>query len=124
MNRSTAAAYFIAQGLGVVGWWVALLNRPEFREPFFSTSADPFALSKFLVPGVLVMGGASIAAGWLTLRSSRHRAPVAWMAVGAVLYALIGALAVNWPIGTRPWADALMFGSLAGTAWATKVAVR
>ncbi|HRK22878.1 MAG TPA: hypothetical protein PLX06_13765 [Fimbriimonadaceae bacterium] len=120
MNRGQAAIYFLAQGLGVVIWWVLLLANPDWRAPFFSPNADPIALSKFLVPDVVVMGGFSVAAGWLGLRRSPHRLSAALLAVGAVVYALAGALAVNWPIGTRPWADLLMIGSVIGSVVAAR----
>lgn len=117
-----AGTYFAAQGIGVVVWWIFLLSRPDLRGPFFAPQADTMALTKFLVPDVLVVGGTSLVAATLILRRSKFGRLAAWAAVGAVTYALGGALAVNWPIGTRPWADGIMILSMLGTLWsATRV---
>lgn len=119
--KQLATGYFLCQAIGVILWWVILLKMDSsMQSTFFSEGVEPAALKKFIVPDLLVMGGLSAIAGCLGLLRHRATSVAGWMACGATAYALAGAIAVNWPLGTRPAADILMIVAMVGTAWAAR----
>lgn len=119
--RKMATGYFLCQAVGVFLWWGMLLQfDPSLQALFFADGVGPAVLHKFIVPDMLVMGGFSAVAGCLGLLRHRSAIIAGWMACGATAYALVGAVAVNWPIGSRPAADGMMIVSTVGTALAAR----
>lgn len=81
-----ARVYFALQAVAVVGWWVALSLRPEWRATFRPYTAPDAVLLAF-APGDLLMlglGSALVASG--SHAALRQRALV-WLVTGATVYA-------------------------------------
>lgn len=118
-----AGWYLVAQAAATALWWAWMVGVPEARATFFASDAAP-VLRRFAVPDLLVFGLGSFVAGVLVLRSHRAAGAVAWLTLGAAAYATFGAIASNWPLGTKPVADAAMALTLLGTAWAVRASER
>lgn len=115
-TKRFAAALLALQGLLTVAWWQWIIVRPEIRDYFFAPRTHGAILEKFAAPDLIVFAGGSIAASVLALRNSRFAAAAGWLVVGAAIYACVGAIAVNWPPGSVPLADALMTLTVANSA--------
>jgi len=119
--RKLACTYLLCQAVGIVIWWLILLRGdPWLLSVFFREDVHPAILHKFLVPDLLILGGLSATSAVLGFSGHRNRAIAVWMTCGAAGYALAGAIAVNWPIGTRPAADLLMIATMVGTVLAAR----
>ncbi|MCB8933410.1 MAG: hypothetical protein H6534_08220 [Chthonomonadaceae bacterium] len=112
--------YLVAQAAATALWWVWMFGAPEARAIFFADDSYEL-LRRFAVPDLLVFGGGSLLAGGLVLRSHPAAKVAAWFTLGAATYATLGALAANWPIGTKPVADVAMALTVGGTAWVVRV---
>lgn len=113
-----ASFYLVAQGLAGLLWWVLLLFASPVRDLFFTTEDAWLAGRTLIFADVVMFGVASIAAGFLSIRSLPWAQPVAWIALGATGYATL--VAIGWilePIAH--WLGAaLMLPTLAATCWA------
>lgn len=115
-KRVLTSWYWLAQGVSVLAWWLALWQIPALRGAFTS-SAAPFAVLGAFAPGDLLL----IAAGSCAVGLSRRapwRVPLAWMIAGGVLYAAAYTFAaVLW--ASMPFLGALlMIPAAAGSIWA------
>jgi len=115
-TKRFAAVLLLLQGLLTIAWWQWIIVRPELRDYFFAPRTHQAILDKFAAPDLIVVAGGSLAASVLVLRNSRFGGAAAWLVVGAAMYACIGAIAVNWPAGSVPLADALMILTVANSA--------
>ena len=122
--RRLLALYFAAQSLATIAWWGWMFRMPESRDLFFAPGTADVILGKFSVPDILVFGGLGFATCALLLIGSRWAVPVAWATAGAGAYACFGAIMINWPIGQRPIADAMMALTMAGSATAAYFTTR
>lgn len=86
-----AGGYLALQATGVVGWWVALLVRPEWRGHFQFDSE--IALLAFWLPDLLLLAGASAIVSGLCFRRHPVAVPGIWFVAGGVSYATLYCLA-------------------------------
>jgi protein-S-isoprenylcysteine O-methyltransferase Ste14 len=106
------AWYFIAQAVGIAGWWLYLLLRPAERQLFIPPGASELELFAFALPDLAVAVPTSLAAGGASLRGARWTLPLAWTATGAVIYAF--AYCVAWSlIRHGGWTNVLLMAPAA-----------
>lgn len=82
-----AAVYFALQGLGVIGWWAALLLFPASRHYFMLEGNSEFSLLAFWLADLSFLGIGSLAAAWLCFRNHQYSQIASWFVTGAVSYA-------------------------------------
>jgi len=85
-----------------------MLLDPGVRGRFFATGTHQLVFKIFLAPDTVIFAGGSLLTAALILFRSRFARASTWVVVGATLYAAVGAIAANWPIGRVPIADGLM----------------
>ena len=118
MSRSTQAArlYFLAQAVAVTVWWIAVSLSPEARSHFFSPVTREWTISGFLVGDLIFVVSGSVFTFFAAKTNMLAAACSAWLTLGAVGYATVMALALNWPLFQRPLSDlgmlAVTLGSL------------
>ena len=88
-----ARSYFALQAVAVIGWWVALWLRPEWRAAFRPFSAPDAVLLSFAPGDLLMLGAGSALVAW-PAHHQRHRRALAWVAAGATAYAALYTLAL------------------------------
>jgi hypothetical protein len=106
--KRIAPAFLFLQGLLTVAWWQWIAVAPEMREYFFASGSEQAAIDRFAAPDLLVLALGSVATSLLALCNSRFAPVAAWLVAGAAMYACVGAISVNWPVGSVPFADGLM----------------
>jgi len=80
-----AAAYLLAQAIGVLVWWVAVIGSHAVRDRFFPYGGLDPAFAAFLVPDLILLVGGSLVVARHRLR--RASAPLAsGVLLGAVAY--------------------------------------
>jgi protein-S-isoprenylcysteine O-methyltransferase Ste14 len=104
----TAGWYFLLQAAAVAGWWVVLALRPQFRVHFQADPASEAALLAFWLPDLVVLAGASLAAGVAALRRHPLAPAAAFAAAAACAYATLYCLAGPLLTGHGWWGFALM----------------
>jgi hypothetical protein len=119
VKQKLIAGYFLAQGSLTVFWWVWLFNAPDSRSLFFAPGTGDAVLNWFAYPDIAVFSAASVAAGVLVLCKSKAAKPLAWITTGAVAYACVGGIAVNWPLFQVPLADVAMIAATTASAYAS-----
>jgi len=87
--RHTAAIYFALQSIAVVAWWLLLISIPASRKYFQLETDSETSLLAFWLADLSLLGIASLIAGWLCLRDSRHAPTASWFVTGAVSYATL-----------------------------------
>lgn len=92
--RKTAAAYYFIQGMAVVGWWVLLITRPEFRQWFALEGGSLTTLWAFWLPDLLIIAPVSLTTALLIFRQNRFASSSSWLVTGAVTYATLYTLAI------------------------------
>jgi protein-S-isoprenylcysteine O-methyltransferase Ste14 len=92
-SRFIAGAYFLVQGIAVIGWWVFLALWPQTRAAFLPPGNDPSALSAFALPDSLLVAAGSLLTSVLVARSSGWALPIVWFVAGAIDYATFHVLA-------------------------------
>ena len=120
MRTRFARLYFGVQALAVLGWWLALWLRPEWRVAFLPKSSSEGALLGFAPGDVLILGFLSAAVASLG-NPSRPRRALTWLVTGATIYgaiytitlAVIGAAPVDGALLMVPAAVACIFAAFA-----------
>jgi sulfite exporter TauE/SafE len=78
----------------VIGWWVALLVRPEWRSPFRPFSTPDAVLLAFALGDLLILGIGSAFVALSQAHAARLQRAVAWLVAGATVYAALYTLAL------------------------------
>lgn len=101
--RKAAAAYYLIQGLVVMGWWGLLITRPDTRRWFALESSSLTTLWAFWLPDLLIIGPVSLLAAILISLRNRYATSAMWLVTGGVTYATLYTLAIvmmtdhGWP---------------------------
>lgn len=85
--RKAAALYFLAQGLGVVAWWILLVAWPESRLMFVLEPNRETSLLAFWLADLLFIAAGSLAVAVLIYQRNRYTTAAMWLVTGAVSYA-------------------------------------
>lgn len=91
--RKAAALYFLAQGLGVIAWWILLVAWPESRLMFVLEPNRETSLLAFWLPDLLFIAAGSLTVAALIYWRNRHTVAAIWLVTGAVSYASLYTLA-------------------------------
>lgn len=122
MRNRRPAAYLALFGAAVIGWWVAVATVPVVRR-VFSPAADPWVLTSYLLPDVVLLVAGSLLAAVAVLTGHRWSVAAVASVLGAELYATLHLLAWTGRTGQGWPGVALMAAGAAGTLLAL-VAVR
>lgn len=112
------AAYFLAQGVATLAWWVVIGLSPSARS-WFAFGDDGRSLLTFLVADVFFWIGGSLAAAWGEWSGAAWTAALRPVLCGALACSVIHALTLalltraGWP------GVLLMLSALLSTAWLT-----
>lgn len=91
--RKAAAIFFLAQGLGVIAWWIMLVACPESRLMFVLEPNRETSLLAFWLPDLLFIAAGSFVIAILIYLRNRYMVAAMWLVTGAVSYASLYTLA-------------------------------
>lgn len=91
--RRAVAAFFAAQGAGVLLWWALLFSSHRARDWFQMSPAPDDTLLAFALPDLLILAPASLVGAWLVLRRDGRAPALLWCAAGGAVYAALYSLA-------------------------------
>ena len=118
------AAWFAAQGLACIGWWIALSIRSGFRREFLAPADGDHVLLVFAWPDLPLFAAGSLLVAWGIVRRRRWAGGAALLVSGAVLYATLWAVGYWQATGCRALGAAMMAASAVGTCAATGLLLR
>ncbi len=105
--RKAAALYFLAQGLGVIAWWILLIAWPESRLMFVLEPNRETSLLAFWLPDLLLIGPFSFIAALFIFSRRKYSEHVVWLVTGAVTYATLYTFAMVM-MTDRGWLGVVM----------------
>ncbi|HEY1416792.1 MAG TPA: hypothetical protein VGF41_02770 [Myxococcaceae bacterium] len=109
-----AAAYLVAQGIGVLVWWVAVIGSRAVRDRFFPYGGLDPAFAAFFVPDLILLVGVSLVVARHRLRGvSAPRA--SGVLLGAVAYGTLYTAAWTFLLHAPPWGLVAMLVIALGT---------
>jgi protein-S-isoprenylcysteine O-methyltransferase Ste14 len=91
--RKAAALYFLAQGLGVIAWWILLIAWPESRLMFVLEPNRETSLLAFWLADLLFIAIGSLTVAALIYWRNRYTVAAMWLITGAVSYSSLYTLA-------------------------------
>jgi len=94
--RRLAVGYFVAQGLGVLAWWVLLFSVPDTRRLFTAAGAPDSVLLAFVLGDVVLVGLGSIGVAAGISRRAEWAWPLLLVHAGAAMFG--GAYCVILPL--------------------------
>lgn len=109
-----ATAYYLLQGLAVVGWWVLIIGSPDLRGWFQLEANSQTSLWAYWLPDLLLIGPGSFAGAALIYFRNRFATAGLWLVTGAVTYATLHTLATAMMTG-RGWLGVALM--LPATLW-------
>lgn len=88
-GRGLAVAYYVAQAVLAVFWWVSMASFASVRARFELNPNGPRALDAFLVADLVVFVAGSLASAWAISRRSRRAGFFTAFTAGGVAYATL-----------------------------------
>jgi hypothetical protein len=107
LRPALARGYFALQALAVVGWWLALFLKPEWRAAFRPDQAPDVVLLALAPGDLLMLGLGSAFVAWSGPHLVRPRRALAWLVAGATIYGALYTVALTLS-GAAPMIGALL----------------